>query len=409
MTEAVLIFPHHLFKQHPCLKKERELIFVEDPLFFGDKHYPALFHQQKLLFHRASMKQFADALRKKGYRICYEEAKALQKGEESYTALFKRKKVTALFVAEFNDFILEKRIRNSARHAHVPLSIAGSPAFLTQLDWIEDFFKGKKHFSFQPFYIAQRKRLGLLVDKSQKPLGGKWSFDAMNRKRAPQHLSYFHPKLTINRLAVRKEIPYILRHFSKNYGSLQHFTYPTTHLEAERFLEEFVQKRLELFGDYEDAILQKESTLFHSMLSPLLNVGLLTPSQVIEQVIKAKKIPLNSLEGFIRQVIGWREFIRAVYHLRGVDQRTRNFWKHKRQLPHSFYTGTTGILPIDQTIKKILDHAYCHHIERLMILGNFMLLCEFDPDSIYRWFMEMFIDAYDWVMVPNVYGMSQFA
>jgi deoxyribodipyrimidine photolyase-related protein len=145
------------------------------------------------------------------------------------------------------------------------------------------------------------------------------------------------------------------------------------------------------------------------MLSPLLNVGLLTPSQVIEQVIKAKKIPLNSLEGFIRQVIGWREFIRAVYHLRGVDQRTRNFWKHKRQLPHSFYTGTTGILPIDQTIKKILDHAYCHHIERLMILGNFMLLCEFDPDSIYRWFMEMFIDAYDWVMVPNVYGMSQFA
>ena len=120
-------------------------------------------------------------------------------------------------------------------------------------------------------------------------------------------------------------------------------------------------------------------------------------------------IPINSVEGFVRQILGWREFIRAVYELKGTEERTKNYWNFHTPIPASFYTGTTGILPIDETIKKVLETGYCHHIERLMVLGNFMLLCEFNPDEVYRWFMELFIDAYDWVMVPNVYGMSQFA
>jgi deoxyribodipyrimidine photolyase-related protein len=144
----------------------------------------------------------------------------------------------------------------------------------------------------------------------------------------------------------------------------------------------------------------------------MLNAGLLTPQFVIDETIDFalnNDIPLNSLEGFIRQIIGWREFIRAVYELKGNEERTRNYWNFTRKIPASFWEGTTGIEPIDITIKKVLETGYCHHIERLMVLGNFMLLCEFDPDEVYKWFMEMFIDAYDWVMVPNVYGMSQFA
>ena len=144
----------------------------------------------------------------------------------------------------------------------------------------------------------------------------------------------------------------------------------------------------------------------------MLNVGLLTPAYVIDHALayaSANEIPINSLEGFIRQILGWREFIRAVYELKGNEERIRNYWGFTRTIPASFWKGTTGIAPIDSTIKKILETGYCHHIERLMVLGNFMLLCEFDPDEVYRWFMEMFIDAYDWVMVPNVYGMSQFA
>ena len=150
----------------------------------------------------------------------------------------------------------------------------------------------------------------------------------------------------------------------------------------------------------------------HSLLSPLINSGLLSPNLVIEKAIfyyKNKDIPLNSVEGFIRQVIGWREFIRGVYIAKGVQERTTNFWNFNKKISANFYSGTTGILPIDETIKKINETGYCHHIERLMVLGNFMVLCEFDPDEVYKWFMEMFIDSYDWVMVPNVYGMSQFS
>ncbi len=166
------------------------------------------------------------------------------------------------------------------------------------------------------------------------------------------------------------------------------------------------------FGDYQDAILANENFLFHSILSPLLNIGLITPEEVVKKAIKTsekKEIPINSLEGFIRQIIGWREFIRGVYIVKGQKQRNSNFWKSKRKLNQSFYNGRTNITPIDTVIKRITKYAYAHHIERLMILGNFMQLSEIDPNDVFRWFMEMFIDAYDWVMVPNVYGMSQYA
>ena len=166
------------------------------------------------------------------------------------------------------------------------------------------------------------------------------------------------------------------------------------------------------FGIYEDAIVQKEMLLNHSLLTPMLNVGMLTPKQIVQETLQhsaTSTVPINSLEGFIRQIIGWREFMRGVYIAKGRVERTKNYWGFTRKIPKSFYDGSTGILPIDETIKKILQTGYCNHIERLMVLGNFMLLCEFDPEEVYRWFMELFIDAYDWVMVPNVYGMSQFA
>ena len=156
----------------------------------------------------------------------------------------------------------------------------------------------------------------------------------------------------------------------------------------------------------------ENSILNHSVLTPMLNVGLIEPKEIIDECLdyaKTHDIPINSSEGFIRQILGWREFIRGIYISRGDEERTKNFWKFKKKIPQSFYNGSTGIHPIDDTIKKILKTGYCNHIERLMVLGNFMLLCEFDPDEVYRWFMELFIDSYDWVMVPNVYGMSQFS
>ena len=205
---------------------------------------------------------------------------------------------------------------------------------------------------------------------------------------------------------------YINDYFKNNPGKIEKFIYPTDFKQAKQWFDDFLVNRFDEFGPYEDAVLKEKSILNHSVLSPLLNSGLISPNYVIEKSLhfyEKNNIRLNSCEGFLRQIIGWREFIRGVYIAVGNKERTRNFWNFNRKIPNSFYNGDTGIEPIDDTIKKINNSAYANHIERLMIIGNFMLLCEFEPNEVYKWFMEMFIDSYDWVMVPNVYGMSQFS
>jgi deoxyribodipyrimidine photolyase-related protein len=200
--------------------------------------------------------------------------------------------------------------------------------------------------------------------------------------------------------------------YNDNFGTMDNFNYPVTRSQALNSFHSFLEERLINFGAYEDAIVKNESTLFHSIITPYLNIGLITPNEIIQQVIdfsSNNSVPLNSLEGFIRQIIGWREFMRGIYVADGVKQRNSNFWNYNKVMPKSFYDGTTGIEPLDDTIKKCLNSGYAHHIERLMILGNLMLLIGIKPNSVYKWFMEMFVDSYDWVMVPNVYGMSQFA
>lgn len=187
---------------------------------------------------------------------------------------------------------------------------------------------------------------------------------------------------------------------------------PWTHQEARNFLAAFLSERFHLFGAYEDAISTRGVRLFHSTLSPLMNVGLLTPAQVLDEALNHAanhEVPFPSLEGFVRQVLGWREFIRAAYEVDHVAIRSRNFWNHRRPLPGSFWAGKTGWEPVDHVIRKVRRTGYAHHIERLMVMGNIMLLSEIEPDQVYRWFMAYHLDAYDWVMVPNVYGMSQFA
>ncbi len=406
--EAVLLFPHHLFADHPGFCKKRLICFIEHSLFFFDEEYPARFHKQKLVFHRSSMRHFEETLKNLGYKTAYIEASKASCLKKELLKL----RSSAFWVAEFDDYTLEKRITNIAKDLKTPLNILPSPSFLTPLSEFFSLFKNKKHYLFQTFYIHQRKKLGILVDGNLKPEGGKWSFDTENRRKPPKGIKYPLLLQTNKNAFVEEAIEYVQKHYPDHPGNLTDFIYPICHKESRKQLRRFIDNSLALFGDYEDAILQKERVLFHSVLSPLLNAGLLTPKEVIEETLKSSKhgkIPLNSLEGFIRQVIGWREFIRGIYHLNGVKQRNSNFFHHKRKIPISFYEGTTGIPPIDDAIKKLNNYAYVHHIERLMVLGGFFLVCEIDPHEIYRWFMEMFIDSYDWVMVPNVYGMSQYA
>lgn len=398
--KAFLIFPHQLFEEVFSLAGDYTFYVVESHLFF--KQYA--FHKQKLLFHRTSMRAFADRLRANGKSVEYMDAQDPRASETKLIPSFSAEEIS-LF--DPNDYLLERRLRRSAQGNLVFLP---SPNFLNT----DTGLLGNRKPYFQTaFYTQQRKDRGLLLDEEGKPLGGQWTFDAENRKKIPKNTFIPSPFPEAKHNSYLLEaIDYVNRHFPHNPGSIEMpFSgayYPTTHAEAQAALDQFIQERMPLFGDYEDAIKAQEKTLFHSILSPLINVGLLNPAQVIER-IAASKAPLNSIEGFIRQVVGWREFVQLLYRKIGSQQRTINYWQFTNEMPEAFYTGNTGVEPIDQTIRKLLKTGYNHHIERLMVLGNFMLLCEIKPDSVYRWFMEMYIDAYDWVMVPNIYGMSQFS
>jgi deoxyribodipyrimidine photolyase-related protein len=398
--ECVLVFPHQLFEQHPSFRKDRSIFLIEDPRFFSAFH----FHKQKLVFHRASLKNFEKLLKERGYSTHYIE--------EDVEKALKKMSISHLYVIEFDDLPLQKRIVSLAKDLDIKLEIVPSPGFLTDKVEFSSLFTGKKNIRFDTFYTYQRKKLDILLEERGKPLGGKWSLDQENRKKLPKSFPVPKSYFSKHTQEVKEAIAYIEKKYPKNPGNIEFFNYAVSHADAENALQHFLETRLSLFGDYEDAIVQKELILFHSCLSPYLNVGLLTPERVIAQAMKyyeENSVPLNSIEGFVRQVIGWREFIRGAYHLIGEEERSGNFFHHKRKLPTSFYDGTTGIPPIDETIKKLRDFSYVHHIERLMVLGNFFLLCEIDPNEVYRWFMELFIDSYDWVMVPNVYGMSQYA
>jgi deoxyribodipyrimidine photolyase-related protein len=280
---------------------------------------------------------------------------------------------------------------------------------------VKSYFVGKKHFLQANFYSAQRKQFQVLMDGA-KPSGGKWSFDEDNRQRFPKNQPV--PALANGRTDDEEKywseaVDYVERHFPSAQGEAQgDFHYAVSHDGAQRWLHAFLKDRLHGFGTFEDALVAKEPLLHHSLLSVYLNNGLLLPKDVLEAVLQEyqqRDLPLNDIEGFVRQLLGWREFIRGLYLSVGRKQRTQNYWGYTRKIPQSFYDGSTGIVPVDVVIKKVLKNGYCHHIERLMVLSNFMLLCDFDPDEVYRWFMELFLDAYDWVMVPNVYGMGQFA
>ena len=405
MTSATLIFPHQLFEKHPALEKDRSVYLAEDPLIFGnDDHHPVAFHKQKLVLHRASMQAYTDELRDQDHSV----------NNIPHTNSFQSALPTdleELHVADPQDFILEKRLRRFTEKHDIKLVVHPTPAFLSPSDFLEKHIAGKKKPFMATFYQAQRKRMDILVDKDGNPEGGQWSYDEDNRKKLPKdHTPPKPPTPSDNGDHVEKAIAHIERHFPDNPGSTENFRYPVTRSGAKKWLKKFIAERFAEFGPYEDAISTQHPFINHSLLTPMLNIGLLTPREIIDAALSTKRdIPINSLEGFVRQIIGWREFMHGIYRHKGVEIRNMNFLKHTTPIPKSFYDGTTGIPPIDRIIKQLNDEAYCHHIERLMILGNFMLLCRFEPDAVYKWFMELFIDAYDWVMVPNVYGMSQFA
>jgi deoxyribodipyrimidine photolyase-related protein len=368
----LLLFPHQLFAQ-VLDETHSEVTLHKHPLFFTQYN----FHPEKVALHKESMAWFGEQLKARNISVTQTDKPLGDIAKE-----LRMRGITAVSHYELCDDYLTRDVKKA--FAGFTVTCLPSPMFLTPYELRERYFANKKHVSMRDFYLLQRKRLGILLEADGTPMGGQWSFDAENRKPIPKGV--MPPR-----------------------GSL---VYPRTHTEAQAQLSWFLENCLADFGPYEDAMRGTDGRLFHSVLTPALNIGLITPAEIIEQTLafaQVHAVPIASLEGFLRQVIGWREFVCGTYETLGRKQRTTNFLGFTNTLPEAFWTGTTGLLPADTVIKRVNETGYCHHIERLMVLGNLLLLLEVHPDHVYEWFMTQFIDAYDWVMVPNVYGMSQYA
>ena len=325
-------------------------------------------------------------------------------------------KATELVSYTVEDKFFEVAVSEFCKKQKLKWTQLESPMFLCSRERLALEIGSKKKPFMKTFYESQRKHFKILMDGPNQPAGGQYSFDADNRKKLPKGLEIPKPVVFSRNTTTQKIIhdveKLVEQSFSKHPGEISSFWMPLTRDEARRGLQDFLQKRLRDFGDYEDAITSKSDFVFHSLLTPALNQGLLTPREVLDQTLaiaKKNKTPLNSLEGFVRQILGWREFIRGIYQNFSETQESRNFFKHQRKLGPNWWTGKTGIPPLDDAIHKALRLGYCHHIERLMILSNMMLLCEIEPREAHDWFMSLFVDSSDWVMGPNVYGMGLFS
>ncbi len=369
-------------------------------------------HQQKIVLFLAAMRAYADELRAAGYDVHYVELDTSDTREYEHKLADALEQLGAkrLVHFEIEDKAMEARVIEFVAARDLEREELASPMFTCSREQFSAFASGKKRLLMADFYKQQRRRLGVLVDDDGQPTGGQWSFDADNRKKLPRNLT--PPDIPMAQAGphVDDVIALVESEFHDHPGSAAQFTWPTTRAAAEAWLGDFIANRLAQFGPYEDAMTTRSATVFHSLLSPLMNLGLLTPEEVIETVLaQSDGVPLQSLEGFVRQVIGWREFVRGVYREFSDRQERSNFWKHDRELTAAWYDGTTGIPPLDDTIRTAQRLGWVHHIPRLMVLGNLMTLCEIRPASAHRWFMEMFIDSSEWVMGPNVYGMGLFS
>ena len=402
-----IIFPNQIFENSKLLDESSKIFLIEEYLFFNQFN----FHKQKILFHRMTMKSYEKFLKKKKLDVVYiDSTENISDIREFIRNL--EKKIQSIKIYDPVDNWLSRRINDSCEEKNIKIENYNNPLFINNNEDLETFFRSDKKKFFQTsFYKKQRVKLDIMMI-GDKPEGGKWTYDDQNREKYPKNKippEIDYPKKDDN---YNEALNYLNNNYKNNYGLIDDENiYPYNFQLAKKWLDDFFITRFYEFGPYEDAVVKEKSILNHSVLSPLLNTGLINPKELIKRTINyhyENKIPINSTEGFIRQIIGWREFIRGVYVCKGTEERNKNFWKFSRKIPSSFYSATTGIDPVDDTINKINKSGYANHIERLMIIGNFMLLCEFDPNEVYRWFMELFIDSYDWVMVPNVYGMSQF-
>ena len=412
-NNLLLILGNQLFPIEYIKKTNVNKIFmVEDyGLCTNYKH-----HKLKILMFFQAMRQYKEELIQNGYEVIYHSIE-----DNDFKDTFEKKihktidhhKIDNIKYFEIEDHFFEKKFVKFIKDIKINFEIFKSPMFLCSRSEFKEFtLSQKKTIRMASFYQLMRRKLSILLDEDGKPTGGRWSFDEENRKKIPKNYTLPLVPKNFSDLSLDKLKNSINKYFGDHPGLINNLWMPTNRKDALSWFDNFLKVKFNNFGNYEDAIHSENNFLFHSGLSPIMNMGLLTPKEVIDKALKFSveyEIPINSTEGFVRQIIGWREFIRGIYHYKDYENKNHNYWNHNRKLTKDWYDGTTGIKPLDDTIKDCINYGYTHHIPRLMIIANIMNLSRIHPEEIYKWFMEMFVDSSDWVMKPNVYGMGVFA
>ena len=406
MKTSVWILGDQLTFSHPGLSDSPDGIFmVESP----ERAAKLPWHRQKLTFVWSAMRHFAESLRTRGYVVDYrEQATSTRRALRDHLQRYKPDRLILMETAEYGR---ASSLAALARHMDVSVQIVPNTMFLSDETRFQEWAEGRKTLRLESFYRRMRRDLDLLMEDNEKPVGGQWNYDKQNRQRPTDDMGFpsiprFSPdEITSTVVSTVVEIPDL-------FGDLKPFTWPTTHPDAEQFYEDFLNRRLDCFGPYEDAVVERSRSLCHSLISPLLNVGLLDPLDVCkkaEERYRAGEARLNSVEGFIRQVIGWREFVYQIYHRLMPEYLDSNFFGADLALPAFYWTGDTAMRCVAEAVHAVQAYGINHHIQRLMITGNLALLLGIDPQAVNRWYLSVYVDAYEWVVTPNVLGLALFA
>ena len=368
-------------------------------------------HKKKIAFLFSAMRHFAVELEECGYRVEYTklgDATSFSEIIEQAIATYKADKI---IVTQAGEYRVTLEMESWQEQFNTPVEIREDDRFLCSTKEFANWVEGRKQLRMEFFYREMRKKYSILMN-GDEPVGGKWNYDAENRKPPKEGLEIPTTYHSQPDAITREVMTLVADKFGDHFGDLEPFYFAVTHEQAKQALQQFIQQRLAQFGDYQDAMIQGEPWMYHSHISFYLNCGLLTPMECVEAAQQAYydgKAPLNAVEGFIRQIIGWREYIRGIYWLKMPEYAEENFFKATRDLPDLYWTAETKMNCLRQCVGETKENAYAHHIQRLMVLGNFALLAGIDPKQVNEWFLIVYADAYEWVELPNVSGMILFA
>lgn len=410
MTKLALVLGDQLSEGLSALEaadKETDIVVLAEVMAEASyvKHHP-----KKIAMVFVAMRKFAAALKAEGWTVAYTRLDDPENAGDIVGELLRRAsehKASEVLFTEPGEF----RLIEALQDAPLKMTMCEDNRFVASHAEFEAWAEGRKQLRMEYFYRDMRRKTGLLMN-GDDPVGDKWNYDHENRKPAQDDMFAQGPLWFDPDDETEEVLSMVEKKFGSNFGELRPFRFATTRDQALEALAHFVEHNLPLFGDYQDAMLEDDRFLYHAVLSPYINIGLLSPLEVCEAAAAAFEngdVPINAAEGFIRQIIGWREYVRGIYFLEGPDYVSRNALEQDRALPAFYWGEETKMNCVSHAVAQTRDEAYAHHIQRLMVTGNFALLAGIDPAAVHEWYLSVYVDAFEWVEAPNTVGMSQFA